>query len=111
MSTEKEKWTSDNIPNLDGKVIIVTGGNSGLCFETVKLFAQKGAEVILACRSVENGEAAKSTVGKIKGQVTVMKLDLASLENVKEFGSRFQAKYKRLDILFNNAGIIVENLG
>ncbi|NOX89812.1 MAG: SDR family NAD(P)-dependent oxidoreductase [Calditrichaeota bacterium] len=111
MSTIKEKWTSDNIPDLDGKVIIVTGGNSGLGFETVKLLAQKGAEVVLACRSVEKGEAAKSTIGKIKGQITVMKLDLASLENIKEFVNRFKAKYKRLDILFNNAGIMTTPYG
>ena len=46
------KWTTDNIPDLTGKVIIVTGGNSGLGYESVKAFARNGANVILACRSL-----------------------------------------------------------
>jgi len=46
----KHKWTTENIPDLTGKVIIVTGGNSGLGYESVKAFAGKGAEIILTCR-------------------------------------------------------------
>ena len=66
----KEKWTTENIPDLSGKTIIVTGGNSGLGFESVKAFAEKGAKVILASRSIEKGEAAKQKIisNKIKCQ-------------------------------------------
>ena len=49
----KQKWTTANIPDLSGKVIIVTGGNSGLGYESAKAFAENGAEVILTSRSVE----------------------------------------------------------
>jgi len=51
-------WTLKNIPDLSGKTILVTGGNSGLGFEAVKAFAGKGAHVILACRSTIKGNDA-----------------------------------------------------
>ena len=66
---KKQKWTTANIPDLTGKVIIVTGGNSGLGYESVKAFAEKGAEIILACRSVKKGEAAKKEIGSMKGEI------------------------------------------
>jgi NAD(P)-dependent dehydrogenase (short-subunit alcohol dehydrogenase family) len=71
-----EKWTTKNIPDLTGKIIVVTGGNSGLGYESVKDFAQQGAEVILACRSVEKGNTAKKEIGTVKGKIVVMPLDL-----------------------------------
>ena len=52
-------WTIEHMPDLNGKIIVVTGGNSGLGYESVKAFAGKGAEVILASRSTEKGEEAK----------------------------------------------------
>ncbi len=53
-------WTIERISDLSGKVIIVTGGNSGLGYESVKAFAMKGADVVLASRSTEKGEEAKA---------------------------------------------------
>jgi NAD(P)-dependent dehydrogenase (short-subunit alcohol dehydrogenase family) len=104
----KEKWTTDNMPDLSGKIIIVTGGNSGLGYESVKAFAQKGAEVILASRSVENGEKARSEIEKtgISGKIYVMQLDLMELASIRRFASTYKEKYKRLDVLLNNAGIM-----
>jgi len=103
---KKENWTKANIPDLTGKVIIVTGGNSGLGYESVKAFAEKGAEVILASRSVEKGEAAKNLMGKVKGNISVLPLDLMDFSSIKNFTEKFQQKYKRLDVLLNNAGIM-----
>lgn len=104
----KQKWTTANIPELSGKVIIVTGGNIGLGYESVKAFYEKGAEVILACRSKEKGEAAKAEIEKAgaKGKIVVMQLDLADLAGVKAFVEAFKAKYSQLDVLLNNAGIM-----
>ena len=102
----KEKWTTDNIPDLSGKVIIVTGGNSGLGYESVKAFAKKGAEVILASRSIENGETAKTNIGKVIGNITILQLDLMDFASIKEFAESFKKKYNRLDVLLNNAGIM-----
>jgi NAD(P)-dependent dehydrogenase (short-subunit alcohol dehydrogenase family) len=103
----KEKWTSESIPELNGKVMIVTGGNSGLGFESVKAFAGNGAHVILASRSVEKGEKAKAEMGETSGQIEVMQLDLGELASVKAFADEFNAKYDRLDVLLNNAGIMM----
>ena len=58
-----EKCTTENIPDLTGKVIIVTGGNSGVGFEAVKEFARKGAKTIMASRNLDK---AKKALGKIQ---------------------------------------------
>ena len=107
------KWTIANIPDLTGKVIIVTGGNSGIGYESVKAFAQKGAEVILACRSVKKGEAAKAEIMKNNpaGKIEVMTLDLIDLSSVKNFADRFKENHSRLDVLLNNAGIMIPPYG
>lgn len=101
-----EKWKTANIPDLTGKVIIVTGGNSGLGYESVKAFAKKGAEVILASRSIKKGGAAKQQIGKIQGKIVVMLLDLMDFASIKSFATAFSKKYTRLDVLLNNAGIM-----
>ena len=104
----KEKWTTSDIPDLTGKTIIVTGGNSGLGFESVKAFAQKGAKVVLASRSAEKGEKAKADIlnEKPKGSVEVELLDMADLESIKKFSERIHQKYSQIDVLLNNAGIM-----
>jgi NAD(P)-dependent dehydrogenase (short-subunit alcohol dehydrogenase family) len=105
---EKEKWTLQNMPDLTGKVIIVTGGNSGLGYSSVAAFASKGAEVILACRSLERGEAAKNEIiTNHKGaKLKVMQLDLMDLKSVNLFVTNFKQEYTKLDVLLNNAGIM-----
>jgi NAD(P)-dependent dehydrogenase (short-subunit alcohol dehydrogenase family) len=102
----KNKWTTDNMPDLSGKTIIVTGGNSGLGFESVKAFAHKGATVILASRSIEKGENAKAQIGQVKGDVQVMQLDLQDFASIKNFAEQFKASHSVLDVLLNNAGIM-----
>ncbi|MDA3930877.1 MAG: oxidoreductase [Prolixibacteraceae bacterium] len=106
MSTKH--WTTLNMPTLLGKTILVTGGNSGLGFESVKAFAEKGANVILACRNLEKGENAKTKILDIdvKGSIEVLELDLMDLASVKSFANNIKSKYKQLDILLNNAGIM-----
>ena len=104
----KEKWTIENIPVLEGKVIIVTGGNSGLGYESVKAFATKGAEVILTSRSVDKGETARAEILKNNtgGKIKVMELDLMDFASISSFAESFKEKYDRLDVLLNNAGIM-----
>ncbi len=105
----KEKWTFDNIPALKNKTIIVTGGNSGLGYESVKAFAMKGAEVILASRSKERGDHSRNEILKEfpEANIKVMLLDLGELESVKGFASEFRKHYNKLDVLLNNAGIMM----
>jgi len=106
-------WTVNYIPDLTGKVAIITGANSGIGYESAKEFARKGAEIILACRSMEKGEGAASTIraeipnAKLKPMV----LNLSSLKSVRAFADAFNAAYSRLDVLLNNAGIMMVPLG
>ena len=108
-----ENWTTTRIPDLAGKVIIVTGANSGIGLESVREFARKGAEVILACRSLDKAEVAladiKNEIPSAKAEI--MRLDLASLESVQQFAEAFKARHQRLDVLLNNAGIMAVPYG
>lgn len=107
-TTMSNKWTTNDMPDLTGKVVIVTGANSGIGYESVKAFAIKGAEVILACRSMDKAEAALAELKRKipNAQAVVMKLDLASQKSVRRFAAAFKANYERLDVLLNNAGIM-----
>ena len=106
-------WNTDNIPDLTGKVIIVTGANGGLGFESAKEFSRKGAQTILACRNMDKAQAALSTIQTEipHAHVRMMHLDLASLRSVRQFAEAFKAGYARLDVLLNNAGIMLVPYG
>ncbi|MDD3320647.1 MAG: oxidoreductase [Paludibacter sp.] len=106
-------WNLNYIPDLSGKFIIVTGGNSGLGFEAVKALSNKNAHIILACRNLSKGEKAKSDILKQspKANINVMELDLASLESVRNFASNYKKNHTTLDVLINNAGIMMVPYG
>lgn len=112
-SAVQEKWTVANMPDLTGKVIIVTGANSGIGFEAAKAFARKGAQTILACRSMDKAQAALTEIQAAipNAPAEIMALDLASLDSVRQFAGAFKAKYDRLDVLVNNAGIMMVPYG
>ena len=108
MNKSYEHWIEQNIPDLTGKVAVITGANSGLGFEAAKILAAKGAHIVLAVRDVEKG---KQAVGEIKRAVAaasleVLSLDLASLASVRRFAEAFPAAHSRLDMLINNAGVM-----
>jgi NAD(P)-dependent dehydrogenase (short-subunit alcohol dehydrogenase family) len=103
-----EKWTAADIPDQIGKVVTVTGANTGLGYIDAQELARRGAEVILACRDKGKGEAA---LRKIKNEqpeakAELMLLDLADLASVRNFADEFTSKYDKLDILINNAGLM-----
>lgn len=102
------KWTTANIPDLTGKVIVITGANSGIGYETAREMARKGARTILACRSLDKARVALEQIqSEIAGaQVEIMGLDLASQQSIRRFAYEFTSRYDRLDILVNNAGIM-----
>jgi NAD(P)-dependent dehydrogenase (short-subunit alcohol dehydrogenase family) len=103
------KWTTDKIPDLTGKVIIVTGANSGIGFEATKEFARKGAETILACRNINKAKKASDRIKKRipDAKTVMMQLDLNSLESVRDFVEEFTKNYSSLNVLLNNAGIML----
>jgi NAD(P)-dependent dehydrogenase (short-subunit alcohol dehydrogenase family) len=102
-------WTLDQVQDLSGKNIIVTGANTGLGYETTKALASKGANVIMACRSQHRAENAKQEILKSnpKASLDIILLDLGDLSKVKQFVLDYKAKYKTLDILINNAGVMM----
>jgi NAD(P)-dependent dehydrogenase (short-subunit alcohol dehydrogenase family) len=102
-------WDSTNIPNLKGKVIIVTGGNTGIGLQAAMAFAGKGAETILACRNEIKARRAVILIqSSFPGScVKYLHLDLANLESVHRFAESFSNSFGRLDILLNNAGVIL----
>ena len=104
-----ENWTTENICDLKGKTIIVTGGNSGLGLASVKALATKGANVIMACRSVQRGEEARNLILKDnpKANIEVRELDLSNFWSIRIFAIEFKKAYSYLDILMNNAGIMM----
>jgi len=102
------KWTAEDIPNLTGKIAIVTGANSGIGYEMARALARKGATVILACRNKDKGEAAVRQIDQEypEAKAELLQVDLADLASVRRFADEFTSHYDRLDMLFNNAGIM-----
>ncbi|WP_336361400.1 oxidoreductase [Haladaptatus sp. ZSTT2] len=101
-------WEVTRMPDLTGKTAVVTGANSGLGFETARAFAQKGAHVVLACRSVERGQAARDEIADAHpdASLEVLELDLADLSAIHWFANALKERHDRLDILVNNAGVM-----
>jgi NAD(P)-dependent dehydrogenase (short-subunit alcohol dehydrogenase family) len=97
------------VPSQKGRIAIVTGANAGLGYETSLALGKLGAKVIMACRNAAKAEAAKQTIlAKAPGaDLEIMTLDLSSLKSVRAFAAAYLAKYDRLDLLINNAGIMI----
>lgn len=90
---------------LDGKVAIVTGANSGLGFETARQLAARGAAVVAACRDAERGRQAVDRLQAISPAVQGLTLNLADLNSVAQFAERISRNHDVVDILVNNAGV------
>lgn len=102
------KWTYNDIPSQEGRVAIVTGANSGLGYYTTRGLAEKGCEVIMACRNTAKGEEAKKELLKEypAADLKIMELDLSDLDSVRKFADAFRESYTGLDLLINNAGLM-----
>src|SRR5690349_15828082 len=102
------RWTQNNIPDQQGKTVVVTGGNSGIGYEAGLALAGKNAQLILTARDITKGDKAAEQIRTKypEANVTVAALDLADLKSVHAFAETFLAKHKSLDILINNAGVM-----
>jgi NAD(P)-dependent dehydrogenase (short-subunit alcohol dehydrogenase family) len=106
-------WTTSAIDDQRGRVALVTGANSGTGYETAKVLAARGATVVLACRDDARAEAA---AGRLRAQipgadVATLRLDLAALASVRAAAAEFRDRYARLDLLINNAGLMIPPYG
>jgi NAD(P)-dependent dehydrogenase (short-subunit alcohol dehydrogenase family) len=97
------------IQDLTGKRVIITGANSGIGLEAAKALGQKGAEVILAVRNLQKGTQAIDSIKKEHplAKLVVMELNLSDLTSVRDFARNFSKSYDSLDLLINNAGVMI----
>ena len=102
-------WTAAQIENVTGKRVVVTGASSGIGLQAAAALAAKGAEVILAVRSEEKGARALDQIRTAtpEAQVSVSRLDLSDLASIQRFAQAFTERYDRLDLLINNAGVML----
>lgn len=102
------KWTANEIPDQRGRVAVVTGANSGIGFVAARELARAGAQVVLACRNADKGDAAarEITSSAPDARVSVASLDLGSLASVRAFAESFADMNGHLDLLINNAGVM-----
>ena len=99
----------DKIPSKKGEIAIVTGANTGLGKEITIGLVKKDIKVIMACRNLSKAETAKAEILKIvpTADLEIMELDLSSLKAVRTFASAFKEKYQHLNLLIENAGIMI----
>lgn len=95
------------------KTIVITGANSGIGFETAFHFARLGARVVMACRSPDKAASAKDQIlAEVpNANLLVLPLDVSSLDSVREFARLFAEQVGQLDVLINNAGIALVEMG
>jgi NAD(P)-dependent dehydrogenase (short-subunit alcohol dehydrogenase family) len=103
------KWTAAQIPELPDTLALVTGANSGLGLEAARMLARRGATVVMACRSAARAEQAKASIlaEHPRNAPIVLSLDLADLTDVRRFADEFAQRWDRLDLLINNAGVMM----
>ncbi|KAI0169712.1 putative short-chain dehydrogenase [Hypoxylon sp. FL1284] len=109
MFPPKPTFTENDVPNLQGKVYLVTGSNTGIGKELARMLYSKNAKVYIAARSQDK---ANNVIGEIKkaypsskGDLDFLKLDLNDLTKLKASADEFLAKETKLNVLFNNAGV------
>jgi NAD(P)-dependent dehydrogenase (short-subunit alcohol dehydrogenase family) len=101
-------WKASNIPDQTGKTAVVTGGNGGLGLETSRQLAAHGAHVVIGARNLAKAEAARADIVKTvpTASLEILALDLGSLQSVADFAGQVKASHPRIDLLFNNAGVM-----
>ena len=107
--TGQGPWTVADVPDQQGRTAIVTGANTGIGYEAAAVLAQRGAITVLACRDTGKAESAAARLSAAAPQATVsvVRLDLASLDSVRAAAEQIRASHERLDLLINNAGLMM----
>lgn len=109
MPCKEDQFSEKDIPDLAGYVIIVTGGNSGIGYETTRQLALRNARVYITSRSEERVSKAiremRESVGGKSLDLHFLQVDLQDLRSVKAAAASFMQRESRLDIIINNAGV------
>jgi len=101
-------WSVDDIPDLRGRTVAITGANSGLGFAATRAFASKGAHVVMGCRDRDRAQSARDEIENALADpsLSTLQLDLADLSSVRSFVEAFDAEHDDLHVLCNNAGVM-----
>jgi len=102
------QWTPDSIQDMHGKIIIITGANSGLGFEASRILAEKNATVVMACRDLSRGHDAAKRIKQLHppANLTVIQLNLASSASIRSCAENIKNMFDHCDVLLNNAGVM-----
>lgn len=103
------RWGVADVPDQSGRIVLVTGANSGLGLQTATILARRGATVLMACRNRQRGQAARKRVAAeaTAAEVALVCLDLADLSSVRKAAAEVRERTgDRLDVLVNNAGVM-----
>ncbi len=101
-------YADKNKERLEGKLVVITGSNTGIGKETALELSKRGARILMLCRTMDKAEQAKEEIVKqTGGQVDVLKLDLSSLNSVRECAEKVLEREEKIDILVNNAGVMI----
>ena len=103
-----DKWTEENIPDQTGRVVLITGANSGIGYEAARALAQHGATVVMGCRNRAKAEDAVAAIAETdpSGTTEILEMDLSDLDSVRQAATEFLSTHDRLDVLINNAGLM-----
>jgi NAD(P)-dependent dehydrogenase (short-subunit alcohol dehydrogenase family) len=109
MISEFQHWIDQNLPSQKGKTILITGGNSGIGYYASLAMAKAGAHVVIAGRNTDKiDQAIKSIEAEgVNGHLEAGIVDLASLESVRQYAAQFVVDHSKLDVLINNAGVMM----
>nr|XP_039263316.1 retinol dehydrogenase 12-like [Styela clava] len=104
----RKGWVTKEL-EIEGKTVLITGANTGIGFSTALNLAKRKAKVIIACRSLEKAESARQKIIEETGShnVFIKHLNLASFDSIRKFSADINATEERLDILINNAGLLL----
>ena len=91
-------WSEAEIPDQSGRVVVVTGSNTGIGFETARALTERGAHVVLACRSEERGSAAVARIQALNpsGTCAMERVDLADVESMAQFAEHMRAQHTHI---------------
>jgi NAD(P)-dependent dehydrogenase (short-subunit alcohol dehydrogenase family) len=106
-------WKASDIPDQTGRVAVVTGGNGGLGLETARRLAEHGAVVVIGARNMDKADAARASITSTcpAAALEIRPLDLASLASVAAFAAAVKDAHPKIDMLFNNAGVMAVKEG
>lgn len=108
MAERRARWAAADLEAQEGRTIVVTGASTGVGLEVAKVFAAKGAQVVLACRDAERARRAVAavTARTRRARTDTVALDLASLASVRAAAADLRSRHPRVDVLINNAGVM-----